>query len=363
MRKVFGKIHLWLSIPAGILFSLICITGAMLVFATEISEAVHPERYFVERAQGKPIPLNELVPKVNTQLGGNSVNNVQIPSDPKRNYVMGLENGKRVSAYVDPYTGNVIEIYSYMDSFFGKVMALHRWLLFGAKDLGRNIVGYITLLVVLILISGIVIWWPKTKSQMKNRLVISSKKGSKRLFYDLHSSLGIYLVIGLLVLALTGLNWSFEWYKHGFYAIFGAKVEQKGEEKGTKQEGKPIDYSQWEAALGNVKQKVSEYKSMTISDGNVSVAPLSRYGNEVRADKYTIDPASGAITKVKLYCDAKKSNKIRGWIYSVHVGSWGGPATKILTLLTALLGGTLPLTGYYIYYLKRKRKWKKNPIV
>lgn len=369
MRSFFGKIHLWLSIPTGIILSLICITGATLVFATEISETTHPQRYFAERVQGSPIPLDKLIPMVNAQLTGNSVNSVQIPSDPKRNYVMALTEGKRVSAYVDPYTGKIIEIHSYLDSFFGKVMALHRWLLFDSRDLGRNIVGYATLLTALITISGIVIWWPKTKKQLKNRLKISKGNGSKRLFYDLHSSLGIYLSTGLLVLALTGLTWSFNWYRQGFYAVFGVKLEQKGDEKGARQGGKEtkigsktIDYAKWETALANVKKArvLHEYKSITIAEGNASVAPLSHYGNERKMDKYSLDPASGTIKEVKFYADAKKSDKIRGWIYSVHVGSWGGLATKILTFLTALLGATLPLTGYYIYYLKRKKRWQRK---
>ncbi|MBP1616739.1 MAG: Iron-uptake factor PiuB [Bacteroidetes bacterium] len=415
MRKVFGKIHLWLSIPIGIILSLICTTGAILVFATEISEAIYPERYFTQKVLDNTIALDKLIPMVNAQLTDNSVKSVQIPSNPKRNYVMALAEGKRVSAYVNPYTGKVVEIYSYLDSFFGKVMGLHRWLLFGARDLGRNIVGYTTLVAVLIIISGIVIWWPKTKKQLKSRLKISTENGPKRLLYDLHSSLAIYLSIGFLVLALTGLTWSFDWYRQGFYAIFGVKMERRpenggqkdasspkrgerppspvkddrrmnqsaraensppkpadrrikpGTEKGEKQEGrsleedsKTVDYAHWEMALNNIKKTVPEYKSITISQGSANVAPLSQYGNERKADKYSIDPATGAIQEVKLYSKAKKSDKIRGWIYSVHVGSWGGLTTKILTFLIALLAGTLPLTGYYIYYLKRKKKWQKR---
>jgi uncharacterized iron-regulated membrane protein len=417
MRKVFGKIHLWLSIPIGIILSLICITGAILVFATEISEAINPERYFAEKVLGNRIALDKLIPMVNAQLTDNSVNSVLVSSDPKRNYVMALTEGKRVSAYVDPYTGKVVEIYSYLDSFFGKAMALHRWLLLDSRNLGRNIVGYTILLTVLIIISGIVIWWPKTKKQLKNRLKISTKNGSKRLFYDLHSSLGVYLSIGFLVLALTGLTWSFDWYRQGFYAVFGVKMEQgpehggrqhaggtergertpqaekdgrrmpqddrsgntppshenrgmrpesgpargmRPESNGFGEETKPVDYAQWDKALANIKKTASEYKSITISDGSANVTPLSRYGNERRVDKYTIDPATGAIQEVKLYSKAKSSDKIRGWIYSVHVGSWGGLTTKILTFLIALFAGTLPLTGYYIYYFKRKKKWQRR---
>ncbi len=364
MKKIFSKIHLWLSIPVGIIISLICLTGAILVFNSEISETLHPHRYFVDKVESQPLALDKLISTVNAQLGDSTaVESIQTSSDPKRNYTISLNNGKRESLYVNPYNGKIVESFNYMDSFFGKVMSLHRWLLFGSKDWGKSIVGYSTLLFVFILISGIVIWWPKSRNQLKNRLTVNRKHGAKRFFYDLHSSLGIYVTIGLLTLALTGLTWSFDWYRQGFYAVFGVKTEQgkPGHDHGGKgkeaPESKPIDYSQWQTAADNVKSMAGEYKSFFILDGNIMVSPLHAYGNSMKADMYSFDSQTGKITNVNLYANSKPSDKIRGWILSVHVGAWGGLTTKIITFLIALFGATLPWTGYYIFYFKRKKKW------
>ena len=70
------------------------------------------------------------------------------------------------------------------------------------------------------------------------------------------------------------------------------------------------------------------------------------------------DPRTGRLTGSTLYQDLDGSGKIRGWIYSVHVGSWGGLLTRILWFLAALLGATLPLTGYYLWI---KRIGRKRP--
>ena len=85
-----------------------------------------------------------------------------------------------------------------------------------------------------------------------------------------------------------------------------------------------------------------------MSDGRVSVSS-GCVGNSRAADTYTFDSTTGQITDVALYRDSGKNGKIRGWIYSVHVGSWGGMVTRVLTFLAALLGACLPLTGYYIW--------------
>ena len=52
------------------------------------------------------------------------------------------------------------------------------------------------------------------------------QQGWFHFWYDSHVSLGFYATIFLLIMALTGLTWSFRWYRTGFYALFGASTEQ-----------------------------------------------------------------------------------------------------------------------------------------
>ena len=82
----------------------------------------------------------------------------------------------------------------------------------GAKSAGK-VMGITTFVMVVILVSGIVIWIPRTRKALRNRLVVSCTKGWWRFWYDSHVSLGIYVTLFLLVMALTGLTWSFQWYR------------------------------------------------------------------------------------------------------------------------------------------------------
>jgi hypothetical protein len=74
---------------------------------------------------------------------------------------------------------------------------------------------------------------------------------------------------------------------------------------------------------------------------------------ELKPDIYLFDNASGIITGEELYATAPNATKMRGWIFSLHVGNFGGIVTRIMWLLASLLGATLPLTGYYLW-IKRK---------
>ena len=108
-----------------------------------------------------------------------------------------------------------------------------------------------------------------------------------------------------------------------------------------------------------LQSRYGSYKSITLQDGSASVS-TARYGNTRSSDRYSFNPENGEITSTQLYKDLPKNGKIRGWIYSVHTGSWGGLATRILSCIAALLGGILALTGYYFWCRKMRMKKKAN---
>ena len=81
---------------------------------------------------------------------------------------------------------------------------------------------------------------------------------------------------------------------------------------------------------------------------------LGTAGNSRSADRYGFNRRSGEITPVMKYVDSAPADKLRGWIYSIHTGSLGGIITRILWFLGALLGASLPLTGYYIWLIRGK---------
>ena len=100
-----------------------------------------------------------------------------------------------------------------------------------------------------------------------------------------------------------------------------------------------------------VKAQNPDYKQITVSNGTANVS-FNRFGNQRASDRYSFNPRNGEITETTLYKDLDNSGKIRGWIFSVHVGSWGGMFTRILSFIASLLGATLPLTGYYLWIKK-----------
>lgn len=406
MKKIFRQIHLWLSIPFGLIITVICFSGAALVFENEIMELCRHDFYYVSKVEETPLPAGELAQKVAATLPDSiSVTGISISSDPAKAYQVNLSKPRRASVYIDQYTGEIKGKYE-RAPFFTTMFKLHRWLLDSMKPdggifWGKMIVGVSTLMFVFVLISGIIIWIPRSAKALKNSLKISVNKGWRRFWYDLHIAGGLYTFIFLLALSLTGLTWSFSWYRTGFYKVFGVETTQgtsshgassqettsqisnkerqgernkesnkeerhRGDEKGySRGEGRNrgedreerrgnreySPYSLWQKVYEQLKAQNPDYKQITVSNGTANVS-FNRFGNQRASDRYSFNPRNGEITEATLYKDLDNSGKIRGWIFSVHVGSWGGMFTRILSFIASLLGATLPLTGYYLWIKK-----------
>lgn len=353
MKKLFRKIHLWLSVPFGLFITLICFSGAMMVFEKEINEICRHDLYFVKEVKEKPLSLDELMRTVAVTLPDSvTITGVTVSPDTERAYQVSLSKPRRASIYVDQYTGEV-KGRSDRLPFYDTMFHLHRWMMGSSQGFGKWLVGTCTLLLVIILITGILMWLTNKHKPLAKSLTISFTKGWPRFWHDLHVAGGIYATVFLLLMALTGLTWSFSWYRTGFYSFFGVKAsaEQRGGGRaGGGQTGHTprVSFAHWQEVYENLAMAHPDYRQITLSEGSASVVPAGR--NSLRAgDRFDFDVRSGKITGSKPYAEQDKAAKLRSAIYSVHVGSWGGILTRILSFLIALLGATLPLTGYYLW--------------
>lgn len=380
MTKLFRKFHLWLALPFGIVITLICFSGATLVFEPEITRAIQHDVYYVTETRDSPLPMSELMETVKSTLPDSvAVTGVTVFADKERTYQVNLSKPRRTSVFIDQYSG---EITGRNESigFFSTMFRLHRWLLDDSgwnsdrPITGKLIVGISTILFVITLLTGVAIWWPRSRRSVRKSLTISLRKGWEVFWRNLHVSGGMYALVIVLTMALTGLTWSFEWYRTAFYAACG--VENKsasespgGDKKEMRQSGanavsdtSTTDFKNWQGVYSELKSANPRAPRITVGSESASVT-LGNSGNVRAADKYGIDPASGKITSRTAYADSESAGKLQGWIYSIHTGNIAGVITKVLWMLGALFGATLPLTGYYIWIcrVRKKRHFAAKP--
>ena len=337
-KKVFRKIHLWLSVPTGIFIALICFSGAMMVFEKEITELCRHDLYFVQEVKGSTLPEQRLVEIVTATLPDSvSVTGIKTFPEADRAWQVSLSKPRRASVFIDQYTGEIKGRYERLP-FFDTMFHLHRWLLDPSKSIGKWIVGVCTLLLVIILVTGLLMWLTNRKKPLTQSLKISCNKGWHRFWHDLHVAGGIYATIFLLAMALTGLTWSFSWYRTGFYAMLGVDASAGGH-------GRPA--TDQVAAPRHPHHEAPEALDST---SHRRTEGVGRHGNHSEAKAAEATPRSGS---------NDRAASVRSTIYKIHTGGWGGIIAKIITFLAALLGATLPITGYYLW-IRRLRNKSKN---
>ena len=374
MKRVIKHIHLWLALPFGLIITIICFSGAMLVFEDEITEWTSHHLYKVNTiGNQQPMPIDSLMLLVEQSVAEDvDITGVTIPADSDRSYQVNLSKPRRATLFVNPYTGEVLGNKE-RAPFFRTMFRLHRWLMDSPSSddgifWGRIIVGISTIMFIIVLITGMISGWPRMRKKVKNRFKIHLRKGWRRFYYDLHVLGGFYAVLFLLAMALTGPTWSFPWYRTAFNSVLGVKIQpkvalqSKPSAPQSKENNFQSSYAAWPIVYATIAAENPTYKQVRINSQSASVS-FDKWGNTSAADTYEYDSLSGDILSVERYKEKGKASKIRGWTYSVHTGSWGGWITKILSFMAALLGASLPLSGYYLWWKRissKKRRRRKS---
>jgi uncharacterized iron-regulated membrane protein len=267
--------------------------------------------------------------------------------------------------YINPYTGQVLKVEDTRNEFFQLVLNLHMNLLLGDK-VGGMITGVCTLCFFVILISGLILWWPaKWKAKaLKNKLTIKSGTSAKRFNYDLHNISGFYLLIPLLLICITGLVFAFPWADDTVqYVANGAKVLEKRKiPLSTPNDGytpAAIDYAVVSLIKTHAKADVFSIRFRNKDTDPLDVQVRLAEKRTHLFEWYYFDRNTGKLLLKYGDNDVQGGEKFRSMNYDLHTGAYAGIFTKILYLLISLFCTSLPVTGFLIWYNRGSKSKKK----
>lgn len=385
INRIITWLHLWLGLISGIIVVIVSLTGCLFTFQKEISDWVHKDAFFVKppTENASFLPVSSLEASAQRALGeSRHINYITTYSDPNRAwefmaYKPGNPNALTwpgtidyyESAFVNPYTGAITGEINYVYNFFIVVKYIH-WSLFLSSKYGQPIVGWGTMLFVVSLITGFIMWLPKrwNKKEKEKAFSISWKARWKRLNYDLHNVLGFYTITIALILGLTGMMYSFRWFNNAVYAT--AALSTKAPEYPTfTSDFKNITSSEliapMDKALADTKKKFPDATRYFLSVPNAESAPIGVTAYRLKEVYYDynvayFDQYSGAFLGQSLYGQRNAAEKLLGMKYDIHVGAIGGLPGKIIAFLVSLVCASLPVTGFIIWWGRKKKKGKKG---
>lgn len=391
LKKIAGKIHLWLGLPTGLVVFIIGITGAVYCFAPELQQlqsyrSVNPEnKKFLTPSQIKKIAEESLANK--------SISRIYYDAPDKSVMVLFLKKEEyNYSVFINPYNGDVLKVRNNDHDFLSIVLQVHRTL---KIPYGKEIISWSTVIFLLLIITGLIMWFPKNKRTAKQGFVIRWKASPKRFNYDLHKVLGFYISWIAIFAAITGLMFSFEKFAGFVYDLTGAKysvIQNKPPVSDTTKQlattdhfisatpfnsGNSLDVTKTESDIQPIDiiwQKVQpqlykDYASVmfvfpAVNNGAILIRANPDKHTLYKSDFRYFDQFSGKEIEGAYvwgrYSDPRiLADNIKRVNYDLHTGAFFGLPGRIALFFAALIVASLPVTGFYFWW---GRRWKARKL-
>ncbi len=368
-KKAVRTIHLWLGLTSGIIVFIVAITGCIYAFQEEIQNLTQPYR-FVEKQDAPFLPPSQLQQIAKKELPGKLLHAIKYngPDKSAEAIFYHYQPDYYYSVYINPYTGKVLETVDLYSGFFRFILDGHFYLWL-PDEVGPTIVASATLIFLIMLITGLILWYPKNRKAAKQRFWFKWKKGMKwkRKNYDYHNITGFYVMSIALIFAVTGLVWGFQWFAFCYYTTIGGEKSLVYEDPGSvinstvKAIENPLDrtftFMQQEYPMAkSIEVHPPETDSASIA-ANANLDEGTYWKTEYRYfDQYTLKEKEVSHIYGKLK-DASTADTLMRMNYDIHTGAVLGLPGKIFAFLISLLISSLPITGFLIWY-GRKNKLK-----
>ncbi len=362
LKKVLFQLHWFFGITAGLVLTLMGMTGALYSFEDEILDALNPDVLLVE-PRGATLPPVELVRRLEAATGltvailrvettGNRV--AQVFFTPKA----GERRGPKRN--FDPYTGE-LKGNAVGEGFFDFVLKLHRYLAMG--EAGKQVTAACTLILVFFCLSGLYLRWPRAARNWRVWLAVDWAKKGRSFNWDLHSIFGTWCLLFYLLFALTGLTWSYDWVSNGLNKLIGDSPLEEGVAPPAKAAGRlplAVDYvAVWDSIQKAAGPDLLAYNLRLPAAGGqpATVFYLLKDSPHSRAlNTITLDPANGQVSSVVRYAERSFGAQLLASNYALHVGSYFGLVGRVIMTGASLLMPLFFITGWLLYLDRRRKK-------
>ena len=365
LKKLVGRIHLWLGLATGLVIIIIALTGAIYCFAPELQNL---QQYRTVQVMNKSVlPPSQIKQIAESELPGKSLQRIYYNDRDKA--VMALFSKKDLysySVFIDPYSGAVLKVRNNDLDFLSVVLKIHRTLLI---PYGHEVIRWSTVIFLFMLITGLVLWWPKHRRTVKQGFSVRWKASPKRLNYDLHKVLGFYVTWIIIFTVFTGLLFAFENFADFTYRLTGANqsvIQRKPPFSDTtltaNNKTAPVDLV-WRTVEPDLYQKYVAllFVLPATKNGALLVRANPAKGTLYKTDFRYFDQYSGKeITGSYVWGQYKDANtladNIKRMNYDIHTGAIFGLPGRIALFFAALVVASLPMTGFYFWWSKQQKK-------
>jgi sulfite reductase (NADPH) flavoprotein alpha-component len=376
IKAALLQVHSVFGLALSLVLGLVGMTGATMSFEDEIQASLNAGIMQVQARSGPMLTPAQLIARLQTSPDFGKVASVTMASDPSAavriRFARNEDSSRPSSIYVDPYDGHVLGS-PRGERFFITVRKLHRWLLIpgDAKGYGRQITGVTAIGLIAMLISGIVLRWPHRARSARVWLKPNLALRGRGFHRSLHSVAGTWVLPIYLVIVLTGLWYSFDWYKNGATWLMSraspaaAPMKPKAARDVSAADAKALALDRVWATFLHEQGSRFATAQLTLPTGAEAVVRIRSWARDAShpgaRDEFRIDAITGALVTSEIYADKPFGERMLSSVLDIHRGSIFGWPGKLLFMMAASLMPLLVVTGFVLYLSRRRHRRLSRP--
>lgn len=406
-RKLWLLLHRYLGISAGLILAVVGVTGALLSFEDEILSVMNRDIAQVSpRPFAEPLLPDVLYRKASERFPERRVQGMTLFDRRDASVKVNLSdpNGGRRGEdwYLNPFTAEALGPVGGVSAMHF-IEDIHRRLLAG--EAGKAVVGASALILIFMALSGIYLRLPTLlntllKTRLKKKRQTSSGSGrenkqnkdnlsiyagwrqglsklllfkrglkGRAFWWHLHAVAGTWVILFYLSASLTGLYFSYDWYRAGVLALAGVEQPKRRPPMRGEGENKAVDIDASADALARSWQVFGEHVqrftqvSMRLpkSEENYQFSYLNETSDHERAqNRMEIRYADAQVLKHDRYDDKRVGEKLVVSLLPLHTGSFYGLTGKIIFFISSVMMPLFTFSGIWLYLQRRQVRLRKK---
>jgi len=368
-------LHKMLGLTIATFIALICISGTLLVFRTELDHLLNTDWFYVEEGKHS-LPPSVIFDHVRSNIAGRPIS-ISFAESPTLAHRILLEipserdKVETREVFLDPYTGEIKGHRTFKDgpyelrSLFYHIRRFHHELLLDIY--GYYFIGTIGCLWLALLLTGLYLAWPK-KGRWKSALSIKFSRNRFRTYFDLHRVTGFLSAIIVISILSTGLWWNLSFLVRPFVSYLSSsslRVLPTSEFSGNINLGilDQILHKEKQSNNGRLSRIVFDYdkgvyRLWSHQADQASLAWIAPDMNGGSNQITTYDMKAGQALGALSIHNANAVDIYAGLQYPIHTGQFFGLGGRILWVFISITPAFLVFSGIYLWWKKRKKKTK-----
>jgi uncharacterized iron-regulated membrane protein len=371
-RRWMFLIHLWLGLIVGPIVGVVNLTGAIIVFRYEINRMTTPGTAYVAPPEtGRRVSLDEMAARVQVARPGDKLRTVGWEAGPDTawNFRAQSPEGHRIHTFINQYSGAITGRDDYHQQWMQWFYDLHADLLTG--ETGRFVNGFVGLATIIFSLTGLIVWWPGTARWLFG-FRYAWRTGWKRQNYDLHKVVGFYSSVAVLVVAVSGMTYSFpalaKWMTEW---VTATKVLTDTPKAATDWSDRRVAMEQFIRTAEQVQPGATAVQlnfPQRAGDPVIVRTKEPHDWHRIGLNYVYLEPADARVLRSLRFADANAGTRATLFMYPLHFGRFGGrwsPGAFYAVMVLYVMLGTAPfvlmVTGLLMYWNRSLvKKWRRR---